>query len=93
MVAGGIIQSEDKPLMSGGLNKEIFFSFNKYFIEDLLYDLTQRYSFERSDAIKDWPPEAREAFFWGDGDNSGLIEELERLFHETKSVEVQKKSA
>ncbi len=87
----GLIRDETKPLMSGALNEEIFFSFNKYFIEDLLYDLKKKYRFEWNAPWKDWPEEAREAFFWGDNDLSGLIEELNRLFHETASEEVRRK--
>ncbi|MBN1687558.1 MAG: excinuclease ABC subunit UvrA [Candidatus Omnitrophica bacterium] len=88
---GGVIQDPAKPLLSGGLNDEIFFSFNKYFIEDLLYDLSKQYQFDRRSPFGEWPEEAKEAFFWGDNELSGLIEELERLFHETKSEKVRRK--
>ncbi|HXV27871.1 MAG TPA: excinuclease ABC subunit UvrA [bacterium] len=91
VVSGGVIRDEGKPLMSGALNEEIFFSFNKYFIEDLLYDLTKKYHFDWSLPYKDWPGESKEAFFWGDNELSGLIEELERLFHETSSEEIRRK--
>jgi excinuclease ABC subunit A len=91
LVSGGVLRDENKPLMSGGLNEEIFFSFNKYFIEDLLYDLAKKYHFDRRSPYGVWPPEAKEAFFWGDGELSGLIEELERLFHETNSEDVRRK--
>lgn len=90
-ILSGIILDEAKPFMSGGLNQEIFFSFNKYFIEDLVYDLTKKYHFEWSASWKEWPEEAKEAFFWGDNDLEGLIDELERLFHESKSEEVRSK--
>lgn len=89
--AGGVIQDPSKPLMSGGLNPEIFFSFNKYFIEDHLYDLAKKYQFEWKEPYESWPEPAREAFFWGDNDLSGLIEELEELFHQTQSEEVRRK--
>ena len=91
VVAGGVISDETKPLMGGALNREIFFSFNKYFIEDLLHDLRKKYDFEWRLPYKNWPEEAKEAFFWGDNELSGLIEELERLFHETNSEEVRRK--
>ncbi len=91
LVTGGVIRDPSRPLMSGALNDEIFFSFNKYFIEDLLYDLKKKYRFQWDTPFQDWPEEAREAFFWGDGDLSGFIEELERLFHETQSQEVRRK--
>ncbi len=90
VVSGGVIRDAKKPLMSA-LNEEIFFSFNKYFIEDLLYDLTKKYDFEWNRPYQAWPEEAREAFFWGDTEHSGLIEELERLFHETSSEDIRRK--
>ncbi len=90
-ITTGVIKDETKPFMSGGINEEIFFSFNKYFIEDLVYDLTKKYKFEWNTPWKEWPEEAREAFFWGDNDLSGLIQELERLFHESDSEEIQRK--
>jgi excinuclease ABC subunit A len=86
----GLIASPQKPLMNA-LHQDVFFSFNKYFIEDLLHDLTQKYSFEWDTPYQDWPEDAKEAFFLGDGDISGLVEEWERLFHETNSEEVRVK--
>lgn len=91
LMAGGVMVDEKKPLMSGGLNPEIFFSFNKYFIEELLYDLNKKFKFAWNLPYQDWPEEAKEAFFWGDDEISGLIEELERLFHETSSEEIRQK--
>ena len=88
--AKGVISSPQKPLMSA-LNKDVFFSFNKYFFEDLLHDLTEKYSFDWDTPYQDWPEEAKEVFFLGDGDISGLVEEWERLFHETNSEEVRVK--
>lgn len=87
----GLIRDDSRPLMSGALNEEIFFSFNKYFIEDLLHDLIKTYGFEAATPFKEWPEAAQEAFFWGDGEHGGLIEELERLFHETASEEIRRK--
>ncbi len=86
----GVIAAPQKPLMSA-LNKDVFFSFNKYFFEDLLHDLTEKYNFEWDAPYQDWPEEAKEVFFLGDGDISGLVEEWERLFHETNSEEVRAK--
>jgi len=86
----GVISAPQKPLMSA-LNKDVFFSFNKYFFEDLLHDLTEKYNFEWDTPYQDWPEEAKEVFFLGDGDISGLVEEWERLFHETNSEEVRAK--
>ncbi len=89
----GVIQDDSKPLMKGGLNEEIFFSFNKYFIEDMIYDLNKKFHFEWNAPWREWPEEAKEVFFWGDNDVSGLIEELERLFHESASEEIRRKVA
>ena len=86
----GVIVAPQKPLMSA-LNKDVFFSFNKYFFEDLLHDLTEKYNFEWDTPYQDWPEEAKEVFFLGDGDIAGLVEEWERLFHETNSEEVRAK--
>ncbi len=85
-----VIPQPQKPLMQA-LSKDVFFSFNKYFIEDLLHDLTQKYHFEWDRPYQDWPEEAKEAFFLGDGDISGLVEEWEHLFHETNSEEIRSK--
>jgi excinuclease ABC subunit A len=86
----GVIVAPQKPLMSA-LNKDVFFSFNKYFFEDLLHDLTEKYNFEWDTPYQDWPEDAKEVFFLGDGDIAGLVEEWERLFHETNSEEVRAK--
>ncbi|MFA7000682.1 MAG: excinuclease ABC subunit UvrA, partial [Candidatus Omnitrophota bacterium] len=91
VVSGGVIRDPSRPLMSGGLDREIFFSFNRYFIEDLIYDLSKKYGFDRRAPFDAWSPEAKEAFFWGDSDHEGLIGELERLFHETRSEDVRRK--
>ncbi len=88
---GGLLKDPKKPLLGGALNEEIFFSFNKYFIEELLHDLTKKFNFEWNLSYGEWPEEAHEAFLWGTQDISGLIEELERLFHETSSEEVRRK--
>ncbi|MDA9101115.1 excinuclease ABC subunit UvrA [Omnitrophica bacterium] len=91
IVAGGVICDESKPLLGGALNKEIFFSFNKYLIEELLYDLAKKYQFDWRAVWCDWPAQAREVFFWGDEELSGLIDELDKLFHETRSETVRRK--
>ncbi|MBI3317243.1 MAG: excinuclease ABC subunit UvrA [Candidatus Omnitrophica bacterium] len=91
IVKGGLIRDDSKPLLGGALNPDIFFSFNKYFIEDLLHDLTKKFDFSWDCSLRDWPQAAREAFFWGDQESSGLMEELDRLFHETNSEEIHRK--
>lgn len=90
VMTSGVIEDPSKPLMKG-LNKQIFFSFNKYFIEDMLEELTKKFQFDWDLPFQDWPEPAKEAFFLGADDVTGLIEELERLFHETTSEEVRRK--
>jgi len=90
-ITAGVIKDENRPLLNGGLNEEIFFSFNKYFIEDLVYDLSKKYHFDWHEPYVSWPSEAREAFFWGDGEHEGLLDELQRLFHESASEEIKSK--
>ncbi|HRK61897.1 MAG TPA: excinuclease ABC subunit UvrA [Candidatus Omnitrophota bacterium] len=86
-----IILHPEKPLLRGALNEDIFFSFNKYFIEDLVYDLSKKYDFEIKAPFRDWPEPAREALLLGDGNLSGLTEEWERLLHETESENIRSK--
>lgn len=89
----GVIRDDSKPLFGGAINEEIFFSFNKYFIEELVSDLKEKYHFDLKVPFRDWPEAAREAFFWGDDDVSGLFGELEDLFHRTSSEAMRKKIA
>jgi len=93
LLAQGIVRDESRPLFQGGLNEEIFFSFNKYFIEELVSDLEEKYGCDVRTPFRDWPEGAREAFFWGDDDLSGLVDELEDLFHGTSSEELKRKVA
>lgn len=89
--AGDVIVNDQKSLLRGALNEEIYFSFNKYFIEDLVCDLGGKYHFESNTPYCEWPEKAQEAFLWGDEELSGLFEELQRLFHETSSEQVRRK--
>ncbi len=91
LLGHGVLRDETKPIFQGALNEEIFFSFNKYFIEELVADLRERYRFDLRLPFRDWPEAAREAFFWGEGDLYGLTDELEDLFHRTASEEVRRK--
>jgi excinuclease ABC subunit A len=93
LLAHGIIRDESKPIFQGALNEEIFFSFNKYFIEELVSDLRERYLLDLRKPFRDWPEAAREAFFWGEEDLTGLFEELEELFHRTESEALRRKVA
>ncbi len=86
----GVIADPQKPLMRA-LHKDAFFSFNKYFFEDLLYDLTEKFHFEWDTPYEEWSEEAKEALFFGSGDISGLVEEWEKLFHGTNSEQTRAK--
>lgn len=93
LLTHGVLDDESKPIFQGALNKEILFSFNKYFIEELVSDLKEKYHFDLRTPFRDWPGAAREAFFWGDDELSGLIDELEDLFHRASSDELRSKVA
>lgn len=93
LLSHGVIRDETKPIFKGALNEEIFFSFNKYFIEEHVSDLKEKYHFDIKLPFRDWPPVAKEAFFWGDDELSGLIDELGNLFHRTGSEELKRKVA
>jgi len=93
LLAHGVIRDDSKPLFHGALNEEIFFSFNKYFIEELAHDLREKYEFDLRLPFRDWPEEAREALFWGDDDLAGIFDELENLFHRTDSESLRRKVA
>lgn len=93
LLAHGVIRDDSKSIFKGALNEELFFSFNKYFIEELVSDLRERYPFDLRTAFRDWPQEARDAFFWGDEELEGLVDELEDLFHRTQSEELRRKVA
>jgi len=93
LLAHGVIKDESRPILQGALNEEIFFSFNKYFIEELVSDLKERYLLDLRIPFRSWPEAAREAFLWGEEDLTGLFEELEDLFHRTESEELRRKVA
>lgn len=86
-----IIRDPDKPLLKGAINEEIYFSFNQYVIEDLIYELREHFDFSLSTPFQDLPQEVKDALFWGTGDITGLIEELEDLFYSTSSEEIKRK--
>ncbi len=86
-----IILNPNKPILKGAINEEIYFSFNQYVIEDLIYELREHFDFNLSTPFKDLPQEVKDALFWGVGDITGLIEELEDLFYSTSSEEIKRK--
>ena len=86
-----MIQDPKKPLLSGALNEEIYFSFNKYVIEDLVYELKDHFGFELATPYLELPEEVRDALFWGTDEITGLIEELEDLYYTTHSEEIKRK--
>jgi excinuclease ABC subunit A len=91
VVAGQVIRHPEKPLLRGAINEEIYFSFNQYVIEDLIYELSEHFKFNLSTPYRDLPQEAKEALFWGTEEITGLIEELEDLFYSTASEEIKRK--
>ena len=91
VMAHQVIHHPEKPLLRGAINKEIYFSFNQYVIEDLIHELREYFKFDLSTPYRDLPEEVKEALFWGTGDITGLIEELEDLFYSTSSEEIKRK--
>lgn len=86
-----IIQNPEKPLLKGAINEEIYFSFNQYVIEDLIYELREHFDFNLSTPFQDLSQQVKDALFWGTGDITGLIEELEDLFYSTSSETIKRK--
>ncbi len=86
-----IVTNPEKPLLRGALNEEIFFSFNQYVIEDLVYKLREHFHFDLATPYQDLPENVKEALLWGAEDMTGLIGELEELFYSTSSQEVKRK--
>ncbi|OGW87039.1 MAG: excinuclease ABC subunit A, partial [Omnitrophica bacterium RIFCSPHIGHO2_02_FULL_46_11] len=91
VMAHRVIQHPEKPLLKGAINGEIYFSFNQYVIEDLIHKLKEHFNFDLSTPYAELPPEVKEALFWGSGEITGLIEELENLFYSTSSEEIKRK--
>lgn len=82
-----------KPLLKGALNPEIYFSFNKYFIEELAYRIKEHHGVDLAKPFGAWPEEAKEAFFWGGEEFTGLFDELRELYYQTNSQTVKEKAA
>jgi excinuclease ABC subunit A len=91
LIGQKIICHPERPLLKGAINEEIYFSFNQYVIEDLIYELQEHFSFELSTPYRDLPSEVKEALIWGTDDITGLLEELEDLFYATSSQAVKRK--
>jgi len=88
-----VITDPTKPLLRGAINEDIYFSFNRYVISDLVYELKDYYGFELKTPYQDLPDEVKDAFLWGNDEISGLIEELRELFYTTTSEEIKTKTA
>lgn len=86
-----VVKNPSKPLLKGALNKDIYFSFNKYFIQDLAWELKQYYKIDLNIPFEDLPEEARDAFFWGNEDFPGLFDELSQLARRTSSETMKRK--
>ncbi len=91
LVRDYVIIDENKPLFGGAINKEIYFSFNKYFIQELVQGLKSYYRFDLSTPFKDLPSEVREAFFWGNPEYYGILDELKEQLHKTESAAIRDK--
>ena len=86
-----VIQDSSKPILRGAVNDEIYFSFNKYVLEDLVYELKEHFNFDLATPYRDLPQEVKDALFWGTDEITGLVEELEDLFYRTASEEIKRK--
>lgn len=86
-----VIKDPAKPILRGAVNEDIYFSFNRYILEDLVYELRERFQFDLATPYQDLPAEVRDAFFWGTDEVTGLIEELEELLYRTGSEEIKRK--
>ena len=88
-----VIKDESKPLLHGAINEDIYFSFNRYVVSDLVYELKDYYGFDLKTPYRDLPVEVKDAFLWGNDEINGLIEELRDLFYTTTSEEIKSKTA
>jgi len=86
-----VIVDPSKPLLKGALDKEIFFSFNSYFIEDLTWEIKQYYKSDLKLPFNELPQEVQDAFFWGNDEFPGLFDELRDLSYRTSSQKVKEK--
>ena len=86
-----VIQNPAKPLLKGAINEDIYFSFNKYTIEDLIDKLQDHYQFELKVPYQDLPQEVQDAFFWGSDEFEGLIDQLKSLYYSTSSEKIKAK--
>jgi len=90
-IAHKVIRHPEKSLLTGAINEEIYFSFNQYVIEDLIYELKEHFKFDLSMSYRHLSSEVKEALFWGTGEITGLIEELEDLYYSTSSERIKRK--
>ncbi len=86
-----VIKDSSKPLLKGALNKEIFFLYNKYFIEDLVMELVRYYKFSINTPYCDLSDEVKDAFFWGNDDVCGLLDELREQMNKVSSENIKNK--
>ncbi len=86
-----VIADPSKPLMKGGLNEDIFFSFNSYFIQDLVWEIKQFYKTDMNQPFQELKQEVQDAFFWGNDDFPGLLDELKELSFKTGSQKIKDK--
>ncbi|MBI4549954.1 MAG: excinuclease ABC subunit UvrA [Candidatus Omnitrophica bacterium] len=88
-----LIKDKTKPLLQGAINEEVFFSFNRYVIQDLVHELKEYYEFELKTPYAELSDEIKDAFLWGNDEITGLIQELRELSYSTSSEVVKSKVA
>jgi len=91
VMARSLIRDASRPILRGAINEEVYFSFNRYVIEDLVYKLKDRFAFDLKTPYRNLPEEVKDGFLYGAEDIPGLIEELQELFYETTSEEIKSK--
>lgn len=86
-----VIRDGKRPLLRGAINDDIYFSFNRYVVEDLVHELKEQFGFDLNTPYCDLPEDVRDALFWGTDEITGLVEELDHLFYNTTSEEIKRK--
>ncbi len=86
-----IIRNAERPLLGGAVNEDIYFSFNKYTIEDLVDKLHDHFHFDLKMPYSKLPQEVKDAFFWGTDEIEGLMDQLKQLYYSTSSEAIKNK--
>jgi excinuclease ABC subunit A len=86
-----VIKDATKPLLRGALNEELFFLYNKYFIEELVTELMKHFDFQINTPFDELSDEVKDAFFWGNDKVYGLLDELRDQMNRSSSDAIQSK--